>query len=1004
MSCRRTNILAALCAAVLLTASPLPAQVASVEGAASPDFDVNQRPGVVPLRGATAEQQRALASFRTAYGEQAYVRWDDFAGSPEAMWDFLSVPYAGTPAEAALAFLAENQILFGITDLATLKLTKGVSALGGTLVRYDQYAQGLRVRGGGVGVVLNGSNQVLAAFGPYYPVLGGSTVPILTAEQAVGVSRGDLAPLAVEVSAEVAELTNPALDQLEASLGPFREPSPELTVFPTADAFRLSWEFFLYSRNPFGVFRYSVDAETGEILSRESLVRTQGTSNIAPATADIFPTHPGIDTNLKDKGIIPRDATGRPVGQLRVNLRNFDASNRTTGVEGELTGTHAHVHNALPVKAPFAQPPLGTWHFAQDAPPVEQATREDVHFGPDAEPAEHQDETNVFFFVNYLLEYVIDLHVRDDKANDPLRPGEGDFPDTFPNKDVPLQAVVHIPCPPGVALLGCQALSRATQPDFIERALGFDNAFSLPLHTTIAGQQVIVNPTAYGHGFLFNSFAVEDIVPYHEGMHSISTPIAGFEAPIEGPALNEGQADLWAGTISQDPSLGEYVVNAFRLRQAIREGRVLTAAEGDPDLVAWIRNANSGLLFSQLCRSNRATGAPDGRECEEHQDGEIYEAAMWDIREFLQLYETGSGFVRPELTTGAPTVPISQGQETWERLFLGSIYILGIVARDSFVAARDAMILTDALLYPSGLVEPGNPRQVGMHRTLIEQVFAAREIGSNAKPAFGGRQTISTTVSAFTVAQPALPRPKGVKATVFGDSVQVCWKATAGALGYEIRKRRKGQTSGRLFPSDPLTHEYSEGDATSDGFGHVDYVPASQTCYVDRGQIVGLFRPRGLDDPKGFQYGLRTLNLNPNNTIGVSNTEVVDANTAEEVLVDTEFFSGVVPIGTLGLNLVEGVDHEDVEFVGTPGVFGVEGTLTVETDLGVLPDLDFRLFEVGPDGELTQLDSSGNFGPNEFVAAAIVPGRTYLYRVEGFANGPTTFQIKSDQFILVTTQ
>ncbi len=977
----------------------LAAQTAPVSssGGASGDYHFNQQAGVTGLRVPTQAQQEALGSFRTRYGAQAYARWDDFAGSPDALWDFRSASYSGTPTEAARAFIAENQLLFGITDLSTLKATQAQAALGGHLVRFDQYYQGVRVQGGGLGVVLTASKQVIGVFGPYYSVSAVHTTPLLTATDAVARARSELAP--VEAPTEAAEAMRPGLDLLESQLGALREPSPVLGIFPTADGFRLVWDFYLYSRNPFGMYRYGIDAESGEVVSRENLVRPQLTGNLTPATGDIFPTHPGIDKNLQDTGLITRDASGKPLGQLRVNLRNFDASNRTSGTAGELTGTHAHVHNALAVKAPFAQAPLGTWHFAQDVPPIEQATRDDQHWGAEAEPAEHQDEINVFFFINYLLEYVTDLHIRDDRQNNPLGSGEGSFPDTFPNKDVPLQGIVHMPCPAGVDDLGCPAVD---EDDLVEKVLGLDNAFSLTVSTTVAGQPVTVNPTMYGHGYLFNDLSYDGGVVYHEGMHSISSPIAGFDGPIEGGALNEGQADLWATTIAQNPVLGDYVVNAFRLRQAVRDGQVLQATNGDPDLVAWIRNADSGLLYSQLCRFNRASRAPDGRECEVHQDGEIYLAAMWDAREFLLRYETGGGFTRPDFTSGNPTVAIAQGQETWERLFLGSIYILGLVERDTFVAARDAMILADALLYPSGLVEPGNPRQVGMHRTLIEHVFAAREIGFNAKGPVGGRQTISTAVSPFAVSQPALARPKGVKATALADSVQVCWKPVAGALGYEIRKRPKGQTSGRLYPSDPAMHEYSDGDAATDGFGHVDYTGASATCYEDRGQIVGFLRARGLPNPKGFQYGVRTLNLNSNNTIGVSDTAIVDANDAEQVVVVTDIFTGIVPIGTAGLNLVPGVDHVDVEFTAREGAFGIEAALTADTDLVVLPDLDFFFYEVGPGGELTELDNSGNPGPNEFVAATVVPGRRYIYRVVGFANGPTTFTIKSDQFIVQT--
>jgi hypothetical protein len=44
------------------------------------------------------------------------------------------------------------------------------------------------------------------------------------------------------------------------------------------------------------------------------------------------------------------------------------------------------------------------------------------------------------------------------------------------------------------------------------------------------------------------------------------------------------------------------------------------------------------------------------------------------------------------------------------------------------------------------------------------------------------------------------------------------------------------------------------------------------------------------------------------------------------------------------------------------------------------------------------LDSSGNFIDPEEVSATIVPGKTYIYRVIGYANAPTQFTITSTQF------
>jgi hypothetical protein len=948
-------------------------------------------------------QQNAAANFAAKYGSQTLVRWDEFSGSVDTVMDFRTSSYSTDPASAALSFIRSNAALFGVADTSTLKLARSESAAGGYLVRYDQYYQGVRVQGGGIGVVLNKNKQVIAAFGPYYAVSGLSVTPGLPASDAIARAQSDLAPFALTLTASVTDLMAPMLQKLEGMLGVFKTPSPQLTVFPTSDGYRLTWDFFLYSRNPFGVYRYSVDAQTGEILSRENQVRAQATGNVVPATGDIYPTHPGIDKNLQDNGIIPKDTSGKPLGQLRVNLRNFDATNVTTGQDGHLTGKHAHVHNVLALRLPFAQAGLNTWHFAQDLQPVEQTTREDAHYGPEVEPAEHQDEINIFFFLNYLLEYVTDLHVRDDNAQGFIG-GQGSFPDTFPNKDVPLQGLVHITELPGLTCTVGDTCPDPEDPNFVHEFISVDNAFSVPLSTTVGGQKVIVNPTLFGHGNWFNDLAIEDGVPYHEGMHSISTPIAGFEGSIEGGALNEGQADLWASTIVGDPSLGEYVVNGYLLRQAVREGRAFTAAQGDPDLVGWIRNANTQILYSQLCRTNRATRAPDGSECEEHQDGEIYLGAMWDIREMLLQLQPTKKFLRPDLVTGQSTVSISQGQETFERLFLGQIYILGLTAPDTFVRARDAMIIADALLYPSGLTEPGNPIQVGMHRTLIEQVFAAREMGFNAKGPIGGRHTVSTAVSQFAASQATLPKPKGVKATVFTDSVQLTWKPVPGAFAYEIVKKRRGANSGRLYPSDPNTREYSEGDATTNGAGHVEFVlGGSAASYVDRGQQVNVLRAHGLENPRDYGYGVRTISYNSNNTIGVSDAAFIDVNAAETVLQDTTVYEGLVPVGTAGANLVDGVDHVDIHFNGKPGVFGVEGTLTVgPVDLVALPDLDLYLYEVNADGTLTQLDSDGILGSNEKVSASIEPGKHYMYRIVGFANAGTTYKLVSDQFILQT--
>jgi hypothetical protein len=243
-------------------------------------------------------------------------------------------------------------------------------------------------------------------------------------------------------------------------------------------------------------------------------------------------------------------------------LRNFDQSNAATGANGTLTGTHAHIESALVARIPFAQAARGTWHFrVNDATSFEQRTNERDQFGPNAEPAEHQDGISQFFYINSLIEYIDYLHRVGDAAHNNGF-GQGDFPDTYPNQDRPLIGNVHIPNvlnPP----------NNTNDPAFLE--------------ATRFGQRVLIErlsgnrrPTDYRQSNELRSrlFAKRSgnrfAVPYHEGMHSISSPIAGLEGSPEGDALNEGQADLWAYSAAENPALGAYVVNGFKLRELTR--------------------------------------------------------------------------------------------------------------------------------------------------------------------------------------------------------------------------------------------------------------------------------------------------------------------------------------------------------------------------------------------------------------------------------------------------
>src|SRR5690349_13211598 len=297
---------------------------------------------------------------------------------------------------------------------------------------------------------------------------------------------------------------------------------------------------------------------------------------------------------------------------------------------------------------------------------------------------------------------------------------------------------------------------------------------------------------------------------------------------------------------------------------------------------------------------------------------------MWDIRELMMMYETGGNWKRPDPITGQPTTPISLGKETWERIFLGSIYVMGTFSPDTFVRARDAMIIADSMLYSSDPLDPDAP---GIHRALIEQVYASREMGINAEASVGGAQVISTRVSDFTGSQPKPAAPATVTVTpASANSARVAWQPVSGAFAYEILKREVGRENQRQNPP-VLGREYIDGDGGTDGYLHVEYVPASQTSYLDKGKIEGSFVARGIDNPVSCEYVVRALNINSNRQLGVSAnsaaasaaTAVVDVTNRTQTAISNVAFAGGKfefdqTMKNLGAGAFDGTVYTPVEF------------------------------------------------------------------------------------------
>ena len=860
--------LIAMFIAMLMTASLIFVPLKSPAGAAAassapnldlyaarvPNVDANQLAS--PLRQATGAQLAALDAFKGEYGTQATVRWNAFSGSPDVLMNFHTAPSADTPENTARAFVDKNGALFGATS-ATLTLVSQKEALGGYLLRFQQRVNGVDVAGGGLGFLLNDQKQIRMVMGTTFRDVTVSNSSLLDAAAAAASAQTSLAQYAVSRPAGLDQYTTPAMDELAKQVAPALR-QPKLNIFPTADGYKLAFNVLTFSRNPFGMFATQVDATTGEILARENLVKYQQTDPL-PYTADIFPNHPVLKN--PDTGELKLDAAGAPEGLVRVKLRGYNPGTNLTAVNGLLVGPHAFVKNVLATQQPFPQAAAGTFHFRSNNAPLEAQPNEANDL---AEPAEHIDDVNIFFFINYLLEYVDDIHRRDDAVSN--RVGQGSFPDAYVNSDRPLVALPHFPNDNG--MVAGAPIDTTNADTTLRSTLGLDNAFSLPVVETVdtpAGPQtVVVNPTVYGHGYLLNDLGKDGAVCYHEGMHSISTPIAGLEGAPEGGALNEGQADLWAYTITEADAIGEYGINGAGYRQLFRD------AGRDPNTLAWIRSANTTLKYSQLGTRGSANAF------EVHRDGEIYVGTMFDLRRLMIAAQPEKKFLRPAFADGKPTRQISTGQEIWERDFLASLYLLGLSSPDTFVSARDALVMADRILYST---DPSDLDAPGQHEALIWQVFASHEIGLNAQAPLGGRQTISTAVPQIALEQAHTGAPQGVLIEPASmKSVRISWQPVGGALGYEVFKRKIGTNGQRQFKG-VAGRQYFEGDNEKTGWSHVEYVTGGATSYEDNGVIAEALRAAGIkstNSSTGFnemfdtEYAVRAFSVNPNRQFGFS--------------------------------------------------------------------------------------------------------------------------------------
>lgn len=216
--------------------------------------------------------------------------------------------------------------------------------------------------------------------------------------------------------------------------------------------------------------------------------------------------------------------------------------------------------------------------------------------------------------------------------------------------------------------------------------------------------------------------SVDSDVVFHEYGHGISNRLIGNGSTALGGtqsgAMGEGWSDYWATTLNNDGVMGEYVT--LNTTRGIRRAAYTVPSAAVHD------------SYADVCAGG----------CEVHNDGEVWAAALWDLRTQL-----GAGVTDRLVLNGMKFTP----------------------TRPSFLNARDGIIQADQNL------------NGGVNRCAIWSVFARHGMGVSAVGNDGTTHTAATDfpgdcggTCTFSIS------PTSASYTAAGGSGTVTVTATAG--------------------------------------------------------------------------------------------------------------------------------------------------------------------------------------------------------------------------------
>ena len=568
-------------AAQAVTDNPVTSTSTGTEHAS--DSTVDTRLGS-PLVKPTLAQRNAVKALVSAGGSATSVTWDNRFGTPRTITpgagQALSAARSGSAVEVARAFVTKNRAAFGLTeaDVSALSVTRNhkLAKLDVTVVNLTQTVNGVPAsRGGSMGLAVDGKGRVLSLTGSIAPntsLLGSYKLAPSAALTMVGTALN-----APKVTPKAAG-TTAGFDKFKTGLA--SESYVKKAVFPTADGARAAYRV-LFIQSLDEAYDVLVDAETGKVLYKKSLVQHE-------SEGIVFPNYPGAPKGGK--------ATKVSFGPTAESPGGYIDPTGITGIGVTLLGNNADTFkNWSNFIAPVDQAnrtvaPTGQFNFGF---PDAWGTSECQAVPPSYAQDSDASSTNLFYHHNRIHDEFYSYGFTESAGN--FQTDGGD---------------------PIMGLVQAGAISGGA-PTYTGR----DNAYMLTLPDGIAPWSGMflwepINDAFEGpcRDGSFDSGVIE-----HEYAHGLSNRYVGTEDGALGGHQSGSMGEGW----------GDWYALNYSHRNGLQDDSVVGAyVTGNDD--RGIRNWAYDDTEATFGDIGYDLGGP-----EVHSDGEIWTAALWDLRRDL---------------------------------------------------------------------------------------------------------------------------------------------------------------------------------------------------------------------------------------------------------------------------------------------------------------------------------------------------------------------------------